>query len=94
MAAGYENERPEVRADEARTLPARHYTDPELFRRELEAIHHDMWLHAGRTEALDAPGRYFLARFAGVNLIVLRDERGGVAGAWASCAGPSAACIT
>lgn len=46
-------------------------------RRELEAIHHDMWLHAGRTEELESPGRYFLVRFAGVNLIVLRDEQAG-----------------
>ncbi len=85
MAAGYENARPEIHAAEARTLPARHYADPELFRRELDAIHHDMWLHAGRTEALDAPGRYFLVRFAGVNLIVLRDEQGGVAAFHNTC---------
>jgi hypothetical protein len=58
MAPSYDNARPEVRADDARTLPARHYTDPELFRRELEAIHHDMWLHAGRTEQLAGPGRF------------------------------------
>ena len=74
MATSHDNVRPEVRADEARTLPRRYYTEPELFRRELEAIHHDMWLHAGRTEGLEGPGHYFLVRFAGVNLIVLRDE--------------------
>jgi glycine betaine catabolism A len=85
VAAGYENARPEIHAAEARTLPARHYTDPELFRRELDAIHHDLWLHAGRTEALDAPGRYFLVRFAGVNLIVLRDEQGGIAAFHNTC---------
>ena len=70
------NARPEVRAGEALTLPARFYTDPELFRRELQAIHYDMWLYAGRTEQLPAPGSYFVVRFAGASVIVLRDERG------------------
>ena len=54
--ASFDNTRPELRADEARTLPARYYTDAELFARELRAIHHTMWLHAGREETLDASG--------------------------------------
>ena len=66
----YVNTRPEVAAEEAMTLPARYYTDPELFHRELRAVHHDMWLSAGRTEQLPEPGSYFLVRFAGVNVIV------------------------
>lgn len=85
MAPGYPNARPELRADEARTLPARYYTDPDLFRHELRAIHHGMWLHAGRAEQLEAPGSYFLVRFAGVNLIVLRDEQGEVAAFHNTC---------
>jgi len=74
----YVNERPEVRAGEALTLPSRFYTDPELFRRELQAVHYDMWLHAGREEQLAAPGSYFVVRFAGVSVIVLRGEDGQV----------------
>jgi Rieske 2Fe-2S family protein len=74
----YANERPEVRAGEALTLPARFYTDADLFRRELSAIHYDMWLHAGREEQLEAPGRYFTVRFAGANVIVLRDQQGAI----------------
>jgi uncharacterized membrane protein len=80
-----DNTRPEVHADEARTLPARYYTDPGLFEDELRLIHQDMWLHAGRSEALDAPGRYFLVRFAGVNVVVLRDEAGGIAAFHNTC---------
>ena len=80
-----DNTRPEVHADEARTLPARYYTDPGLFEDELRLIHQEMWLHAGRSEALDAPGRYFLVRFAGVNVIVLRDEAGGIAAFHNTC---------
>ena len=75
----YVNTRPEVSAEEAMTLPARYYTDPELFHRELRAVHHDMWLHAGRTEQLPEPGSYFLVRFGSVNVIVVRDQNGEVA---------------
>jgi Rieske 2Fe-2S family protein len=74
----YVNERPEVRAGDALTLPSRFYTNPELFRRELQAIHYDMWLHAGREEQLPSPGSFFVVRFAGASVIVLRDEAGGV----------------
>jgi len=81
----YANERPEVRATEALTLPARFYTDPDLFRRELQAVHYDMWLHAGRTEQLPESGRFFLVRFAGVNVIVLRDDKGEIAAFHNTC---------
>jgi Rieske 2Fe-2S family protein len=36
-------------------------------------------------ESLDGPGRYFLVRFAGVNVIVLRDEAGGIAAFHNTC---------
>ena len=81
----YVNTRPEVAAEEAMTLPARYYTDPELFHRELRAVHHDMWLSAGRTEQLPEPGSYFLVRFAGVNVIVVRDQNGEVAAFHNTC---------
>ena len=81
----FANTRPEVHAHEARTLPARYYTDARLFEDELRAIHQRMWLHAGRAESLDGPGRYFLVRFAGVNVIVLRDEAGGIAAFHNTC---------
>src|SRR5262249_43212963 len=76
--ASYANTRPEVRVDAARTLPARYYTDAAWFERELEAIHYDMWLRAGRLEELDAPGRYFVRAFGNASVIVLRDENGGL----------------
>ena len=81
----FTNTRPEVHAHEARTLPARYYNDASLFEDELRLIHQRMWLHAGRAESLDGPGRYFLVRFAGVNVIVLRDEAGGIAAFHNTC---------
>ena len=76
--AAYVNTRPELDA-ELRTLPARCYTDPEHFRRELEAIYYDMWLAAGRTEQIPAAGSYFLRQVGSASVIILRDERGDVA---------------
>jgi glycine betaine catabolism A len=85
MMASYANTRPEIRADVARTLPARYYTDPAWFERELESIHYGMWLHAGRLEELDAPGRYFVRSFGNASVIVLRDEGGAVRAFHNSC---------
>jgi Rieske 2Fe-2S family protein len=61
------------------TLPARYYTDPVHFEREMEAIHCRMWLCAGRAEALAAAGRYTVRQFGNADVILLRDEHGGLA---------------
>jgi Rieske 2Fe-2S family protein len=60
------------------TLPARYYTDPEHFGRELEAVHFDMWLCAGRLEEVEAPGRYFVRRVGNASVVVVGTEGGGV----------------
>ncbi len=61
-----------------RTLPARVYTDPAWYRRELERIHLEMWLYAGRADRIPRPGDYFLFPIADAEVLVLRDERGQV----------------
>ena len=78
MNVRYDNTRPEFHVDRAKTLPAAYYTDPEIFQRELRRIHRNMWLHAGRTEQLPEKGSYFLVRFAGVNVIVVRGQDGAI----------------
>ncbi len=60
----------------ARTLPARCYTDPAWYRRELERIHLDMWLYVGRADRIPAAGDYFLFSIGNAELIILRDDRG------------------
>jgi Rieske 2Fe-2S family protein len=55
------------------TLPAKYYTDPEIFRREIEAIYFDSWICAGRAEMIEHPGDYFLRDVAGESIIVTRD---------------------
>jgi glycine betaine catabolism A len=59
-----------------KTLPARYYTDPAHFAREMERIYCDMWLCAGREEQISAPGRYFLRQVGSASVIVLRGEGG------------------
>lgn len=60
------------------TLPARYYTDPELFRRERERFFFGRWICAGREERVARPGDYFLCDVAGESVIVTRDASGEV----------------
>jgi len=78
MSATYANTRPAVALSEAMTLSQRYYTDPDLFQREMQAIHFDIWLCAGRTSQIPNAGDYFVRQIANANVIIVRDEQGGV----------------
>ena len=52
----------------ASTLPARYYTDPALFRAELDGLFGTMWVYAGRSEEAGSPGQYFARELNGRNL--------------------------
>ena len=56
----------------AKTLPARYYTDPELYRNELERFYCQSWICAGRSEQASIPGEYFLREIAGESIIITR----------------------
>ena len=56
----------------ATTLPARYFTDPDYFRRELEAFYFHRWIGAGRTEFIPKAGDYFLREIGGESVIVVR----------------------
>ncbi len=56
----------------AKTLPARYYTNPELFRDELERFYCQSWICAGRSEQAAGPGDYFLRQIAGESTIITR----------------------
>jgi Rieske 2Fe-2S family protein len=58
------------------TLPARYYTDPIVFHKEMQTFFFGMWVCAGRTEELREAGEYFLADIAGESVIVTRDSTG------------------
>ena len=58
------------------TLPARYYTDPENFRREMESFFFRMWICAGRSEQIRQAGDFFLREVAGESIIVTREPAG------------------
>jgi glycine betaine catabolism A len=60
----------------SKTLPARYYTDPEIFRREIEKFYFDRWICAGRTDQIREPGDFFLREVGGESIIVTRDQGG------------------
>ena len=62
----------------ATTLPARYYTDPDLFRDELERFYCHDWICAGRADQIPTPGDYFLREVAGESIIITRDESRGL----------------
>jgi len=57
----------------AKTLPARYYTDPEIFRDEVERFYCESWICAGRSEQVAKPGDYFLRKVGGESIIITRD---------------------
>jgi glycine betaine catabolism A len=57
----------------ARTLPARYYTDPDLFKAELDRLFGRMWFHAGRSEEIERPGQFVVRELNGHNIIVTRN---------------------
>src|SRR5215475_10828673 len=59
-----------------KTLPGRYYTDPEVFREELERFYCQTWVCAGRTEQVGNPGDYFLREIANESIIITRDRGG------------------
>jgi Rieske 2Fe-2S family protein len=60
------------------TLPARYYTDPEVFRRELATFFFATWICAGRAEQIPDPGDFFLRDLAGESIIITRDTSGDI----------------
>ena len=63
---------------QAKTLPGRYYTDPEIFQKEMETFFLRMWISSGRSEQISNPGEYYLCEVAGESIIVTRESTGGV----------------
>src|SRR5688572_4048531 len=58
------------------TLPARAYTDPAWFQREMEAVFARMWLAAGRDAELQGRGAFVRRDVAGASVLIVRAENG------------------
>ena len=59
-----------------RSLEARYYTDPEIFKLEQQGVLARTWQFAGHVSALQEPGDYFTFEIAGENLfcVLTRDH--------------------
>ena len=57
----------------ATTLPARYYTDPQIFKDELQHFYCETWVCAGRADQISHPGDFFLRELAGESIIITRD---------------------
>src|SRR5258708_19563618 len=55
------------------TLPGRYYTDPDLFREELERFYCQTWICAGRAGQISRPADYFLRHIPAETLILTPD---------------------
>ena len=53
-----------------------HYTDPEVFQRELEAVFAQDWVMVGRAGSIPNPGDYFTALVGMKPVIVMRQDDG------------------
>ncbi len=62
----------------SKTLPSRYYTDPGIFRREIESFYFNGWVCAGRTETIPHAGDYFLREIAQESIIIVREGGGQV----------------
>ncbi len=62
--------------EQAHTISARWYTDPDLAELERRAVFGDSWQLVGRCETLTEPGSFLTADVAGEPILVLRDPAG------------------
>ena len=70
---------------EAETLPTACYTSEEFFRREIDTIFMKVWNFIGRADTIPKPGDYYTVNFAGVPLLIVRQENGSVQAFVNSC---------
>ncbi|HSL22926.1 MAG TPA: aromatic ring-hydroxylating dioxygenase subunit alpha [Vicinamibacterales bacterium] len=70
---------------DAVTLPARYYTDPEIFAREMERFYFRMWICAGRAAEIPRAGDFFVREAVGESVVIARGEDGRVRAFYNTC---------
>ena len=71
--------------EDAETLPPHCYTSGAFYQREVKRIFMKVWNFIGRADRIANPGDYFTLEFAGVPVIVVRDQDGRVRAHANSC---------
>ena len=67
------------------TLPQPFYTDPELYRFDLDAVFARSWIHVGFTCEVAEPGSYLATRIGASPVVVTRDRDGVLRGFHNAC---------
>ena len=57
----------------AKTLPARFYTSPEIFRAEMDRIFSTRWLYVARASELETQGRWITFSVGSDSLLIVKD---------------------
>jgi len=63
-----------------RTLPARYYTDPGVFREEIENFYFGRWICAGRATSIPNTGDYFTLEVGPDSIAIVRGADAGIRG--------------
>ena len=58
------------------TLPASYYVDPDILRREQDAVFAEHWIWVGHRSEVAEPGQYLTADVAGQRVFVIRSNDG------------------
>jgi Rieske 2Fe-2S family protein len=69
----------------AKTLPAWSYTDPAVYRDELERFFFGMWVHAGRVDHVAETGAYVLRELGDESVVIVRGEGSAIAAFYNIC---------
>ncbi len=85
---------PSLPIEQGRTIPARWYTDPEIFRAERDCVFGATWVIIGRSEQVAEPRQYLTAHVAGFPVLVVRDEGGELRGFFNVCRHRAAPVLT
>lgn len=67
------------------TMPARYYTDPDIYRQEKEAIFSRTWHYIGHESHVRNPGDYLTLEIAGESVFAMRGEDGRLRGFFNVC---------
>lgn len=71
---------------ETNALPAKYFTDPDVFEMEKEAVFGRYWIYAGHESAIPEPGMYFTRTVGDKQIIITRDHDGDVRAFYNVCA--------
>jgi choline monooxygenase len=85
---------PDLPLEQARTIPADWYSDPELYALERRAVFGATWQFLDRAELVAAPGRFVTKEIAAEPLLAVRDNEGVLRGFFNVCRHRAAPVVT